>query len=47
MTKRRFLYSPIGDEITTHGYRVLIFAKCITIMIVELVVTSSLGFSID
>jgi hypothetical protein len=35
------------DEITTHGYKVLTFAKCITIMIAVLVVTSSLGSSQD
>jgi hypothetical protein len=36
-----------SDEITTHGYRVLTFAKCITIMIVMLAVTSGLGSSFD
>jgi hypothetical protein len=36
-----------SDEITTHGYRVLTFAKCITIMIAELAVTSGLGSSFD
>jgi hypothetical protein len=37
----------MGDEITTHGYRALTFAKCTTIMIAELVVTSGLGSSIE
>jgi hypothetical protein len=36
-----------SDEITTHGYRVLTFAKCTTIMIAELAVTSGLGSSFD
>jgi hypothetical protein len=36
-----------SDEITTRGYRVLIFAKCITIMIVVLAVTIGLGSSFD
>jgi hypothetical protein len=47
MAKRRILYSPTGDEITMRGYRALTFAKCTTIMIAELVVTSSLGSSFD
>jgi hypothetical protein len=37
----------MGDEITMHGYKVLIFAKCTTIMIAELAVTSGLGSSVD
>jgi hypothetical protein len=36
-----------SDEITTCGYRVLTFAKCITIMIVVLAVTSDVGSSFD
>jgi hypothetical protein len=36
-----------SDEITTRGYRVLTFAKCTTIMIAVLAVTSSLGSSFD
>jgi hypothetical protein len=36
-----------SDDITTRGYRVLTFAKCITIMIVVLAVTSGLGSSSD
>jgi hypothetical protein len=36
-----------SDEITTCGYRVLTFAKCTTIMIAELAVTSGLGSSFD
>jgi hypothetical protein len=35
------------DEITTRGYRVLTFAKCTTIVIAVLVVTSGLGSSFD
>jgi hypothetical protein len=37
----------MGDEITNCGYRALTFIMCTTIMIVELVVTSSLGFSLE
>jgi hypothetical protein len=40
--KRRFSSCPISDEITTCGYRALSFAKYITIMIAEVMVTSSL-----
>jgi hypothetical protein len=47
MAKRRFSNRPISDEITTRGYRVLTFAKCTTIMIAELAVTTGLGFSLD
>ncbi len=36
-----------SDKITTHGYMVLNFAKCITIMIAELAVTSGLRSSLD
>jgi hypothetical protein len=36
-----------SNEITTRGYSVLTFAKCTTIMIVELAVTSGLGSSFD
>jgi hypothetical protein len=36
-----------SDEITTHGYMVLTFAKYITILIAVLAVTSSLGSSFD
>jgi hypothetical protein len=46
MAKRRFLWSSTGDEITTRGYMVLTFAKCITIQIAELAVTSGLGSSL-
>jgi hypothetical protein len=38
MAKRRFLYSPTGDEITMRKYRALTFAKCTTILIVVLAV---------
>jgi hypothetical protein len=37
----------MGVKITTRGYRVLTFAECTTIMIVVLVVTSSLGSSLE
>jgi hypothetical protein len=37
------LQSAKGDEITTHGYRVLTSTKCTTIMIAELEVASGLG----
>jgi hypothetical protein len=37
----------MGDEITMCGYRVLTSVECTTIMIVELAVTSGLGFSFD
>jgi hypothetical protein len=47
MAKRRFSSRLASDEITTHGYRVLTSAVCITIMIAELAVTSSLGSSFD
>jgi bisphosphoglycerate-independent phosphoglycerate mutase (AlkP superfamily) len=41
------LWSPKGDEITTHGYMVLTYTECTTIMIAELTVTSVLGSSLD
>jgi hypothetical protein len=47
MAKRRFLLSLSGDKITTRGYKALAFAKCTTIMIAELTVTSGLGCSFD
>jgi hypothetical protein len=47
MAKRRFSSRLASDEITTHGYRALTFAKCTTIMIVILTVTRSLGSSPD
>jgi hypothetical protein len=37
----------MGDEITMRGYRELTSAECTTIMIAELVVTSSLGSSLE
>jgi hypothetical protein len=37
----------MSDEITNRGYRALSFAKCTTIMIAELVVTSGLGPSLE
>jgi hypothetical protein len=36
-----------SDEITMHWYRVLTFAKCTTIIIAELAVTSGLGSSLN
>jgi hypothetical protein len=47
MAKRWFSSSLARDEITTHGYMALTFAKCTTIMIVELTVLSGLGSSRD
>jgi hypothetical protein len=47
MVKRRFSSHPYNDEIISCGYRALTFAKCTTIMIVELMVTSGLGSSLD
>jgi hypothetical protein len=47
MAKRGFYSYLASDEITTRGYRVLTFAKCTTIMIAELAVTSDLGSSFD
>jgi hypothetical protein len=47
MAKMRFSSRLANDEITTHGYRVLTFAKCTTIMIVELAVTRGPGSSRD
>jgi hypothetical protein len=47
MSKRMFSNRLASDEITTHGYRVLTFVKCTTIMIVELMDMSSLGSSRD
>jgi hypothetical protein len=43
--KKEVLLSPMGDEITTCGYRILISAECTIIMITELAVTSNLGSS--
>jgi hypothetical protein len=37
----------MGDEITMRGYKALTFAKCTTIMIAELAVTSGPGSSFD
>jgi hypothetical protein len=47
MQKGGFSSRLASDEITIRGYRVLTFAKCITIMIAVLVVTSGLGSSFD
>jgi hypothetical protein len=47
MANRRFSSRSTSDEITTRGYRVLTFAKCTTIMIAELAVTSGPGSSLE
>jgi hypothetical protein len=47
MTKKGFSSGLASDEITTRGYRVLTFVKCITIMIVVLAIISGLGSSFD
>jgi hypothetical protein len=47
MAKRSFSSHLASDELTTCGYRALTFAKCTTIKIAELVVTSGLGSSLD
>jgi hypothetical protein len=47
MGKRRFSSRLASDEITTHGYMALTFAKCIAIMIAKLAITSGLGSSLD
>jgi hypothetical protein len=41
--KKEVSSCPRSDEITTHGYMVLTFAKCTTVMTVVLTVTSGLG----
>jgi hypothetical protein len=45
MAKGGFYSRLASDEITTHGYRVLTFAMCTTIIIGEFAVTSGLGSS--
>jgi hypothetical protein len=45
MVKGGFYSHLASDEITTYGYRVLTFAKCTTIMLAELAVTSCMGSS--
>jgi hypothetical protein len=47
MEKAGFSSRLASNEITTRGYMVLAFAKCTTIMIVMLSVTSGLGSSFD
>jgi hypothetical protein len=47
MAKRRFSNRLTSDEITAHGYRALTFAKCTTVMITVLTVTSGPGSSRD
>jgi hypothetical protein len=47
MVKGGFSSHLASDEITIRGYMVFTFAKCATIMIVVLAVTSSPGSSFD
>jgi hypothetical protein len=47
MAKMRFYSRLASDEITTRGYGVPTFAKCTTVMIVVLMITSGLGSSQD
>jgi hypothetical protein len=47
VAKRRFSSRLACDEISTRGYRALTFAKCTTIMVVVLMVTSGRGSSQD
>jgi hypothetical protein len=48
MTKKKdFSSRLVSDEITTRGYRVLTFVKCITVMTAVLAVKSGLGYSFD
>jgi hypothetical protein len=47
VAKMRFSSRLACDEISTHGYRALTFAKCTTIMVVVLTVTSGRGSSQD
>jgi hypothetical protein len=47
MAKGGFSSRLASDEITTRGYMVLAFTKCITVMTVVLVVTSGLESSFD
>jgi hypothetical protein len=45
--RKEVLYSPMGDEITTRGYRILASVECTTIMIAKPAVTRGLGSSFD
>jgi hypothetical protein len=47
MEKRGFSSRLASDEITTHGYKALTFAKCTTVMTAVLTVTSGLGSSFN
>jgi hypothetical protein len=47
MAKGGFSSRLASDEISTHGYKALTFAKCITIMTTVLTVTSGLGSSFN
>jgi hypothetical protein len=47
MAKGGFSSHPRSDEITTHGYRILTYAECTTIIIAEFVVTIGLESSLE
>jgi hypothetical protein len=47
MEKGGFSTRLASDEITTHGYMVLTFVKCTTVMTVVLMITICLGSSFD
>jgi hypothetical protein len=47
MAKGGFSSRLASDDITTHGYRALTFAKYTTVMTEVLTVTNSLGSSFD
>jgi hypothetical protein len=47
MAKKGFSSRSTSDEITTHGYRALTFAKSTTIMRDVLAVISGLGSSLE
>jgi hypothetical protein len=47
MEKGGFLSRLASNKITTRGHMALTFAKCTTIMIAKLMVTSDLGSSQD
>jgi hypothetical protein len=47
MAKGGFSSHLASNEIITHGYRVLTFIKCTTVMTAVLVVTSGPGYSFD
>jgi hypothetical protein len=47
MTKGGLSSRLASDEVSTHGYRVLTFAKCTTVMTDVLMVSSDLGSTFD